>query len=51
VEVLLGEEARRAVVAALHDVQRQAVKVDAGPAGHGQVTSPEHNSTLAPLTL
>jgi hypothetical protein len=33
--VLVVEEARRAVVAALHDVQRQAVDMDACAAGHG----------------
>jgi hypothetical protein len=33
--VLVAEEARRAVVAALHDVQRQAVDMDAYAAGHG----------------
>jgi hypothetical protein len=49
VKVLLREEARRAVVAALHDVQRQAVEVDAGAAGHGQIIAQENNSTLAPL--
>jgi hypothetical protein len=48
-KVLLREEARRAVVAALHDVQRQADEVDAGAAGHGQIIAQENNSTLAPL--
>jgi hypothetical protein len=46
VEILLREEARRAVVAALHDVQRQPVEVNAGAAGHGQVMAPENTSTL-----
>jgi hypothetical protein len=32
--VLLGKEARLTVVAALDDVQRQAIKVNAGAAGH-----------------
>jgi len=34
VVVLFGEEAGFTVVAALHDVQRLAVEVDAGAAGH-----------------
>ena len=32
--VFLGEEAGFAVVAALHDVQRYTIEVDAGAAGH-----------------
>ena len=34
VVVLLGEKAGLAIVAALHDVQRHAIEVDAGAAGH-----------------
>jgi hypothetical protein len=33
--VLVVEQARRAAVVALHDVQRQAVDMDAWAAGHG----------------
>jgi hypothetical protein len=33
--VLVAEEARRAVVAALYDARRQAVVMDACAAGHG----------------
>ena len=49
-EVLHREEARFTIVATLHDVQRQAVEVDAGAARHGQFIAGENNSTLAPLT-
>jgi hypothetical protein len=49
VKVLLREEARREFVAALHDVQRQAVEADTGAARHGQAMAPESNSTLTPL--
>jgi len=36
VVVLFGEEARLAVVTALHDVQRDVVEVDSGAAWHKQ---------------
>lgn len=49
-EVLLRKEARFTIVTTLHDVQRQAVEVDAGAARHGQFIAGENNSTLAPLT-
>jgi hypothetical protein len=60
VVVLVGKEARFAVAAALNDVQRYAIEVDAGSAWHGyfvHVTvnslhekSESSNSSLAPLT-
>jgi hypothetical protein len=35
--IFLGEKARLAVVAALDDVQRDTVEVDAGAAGHAEL--------------
>ncbi len=45
--VFFAEEAGFAVVPALHDMQRDAIKMDARAAGHG--ASWLINSTLAPL--
>ena len=39
VVVLFGEEARLAAVAALDDVQRNVVEMDAWPAGHTAIVS------------
>jgi hypothetical protein len=35
--ILFAEEARFAVVPALHDVQRYAIEMDAGAAGHATI--------------
>ena len=40
VVILFSEEAGFAVVAALHDMQRDAIEVDAGAAGHGRRLHP-----------
>ncbi len=47
--VVLAEEARLAVVAALDDVQRNTVEVDARAAEHA--TNAGRKSSLAPLLL
>ena len=46
VVVLFGEEAGLAVVAALHDVQRDCVYEDAGAAGHGRTLGNLYKSKL-----
>jgi hypothetical protein len=48
--VFLRKETRLAVVPALHDVQRYAIEVNAGAAGHGR-SLPQSNSSLAPFIL
>jgi hypothetical protein len=48
VVVLFGEVAGLAVVAALHDVQRDCVYVYAGAAGHGRNMAKSCNNTFQP---
>jgi hypothetical protein len=40
--VLFAEETRLTVVASLHDVQRHAIKVNAGAAGHEGMLAREY---------
>jgi hypothetical protein len=46
---LVVEQARRAAVVALHDVQRQAVDMDAWAAGHG--AQAQQKLSLAPFLV